>query len=120
MQLQEPPLPTPTFSPTPTATATPTREPISAIKLAACGQAAVFRNVEEDGSVRWKLAKSEAQGEVELEAGPSPAINWKGANVHARGGYVVTLRVWADGTVEDHTQITLWYRLVHGVPDVNE
>lgn len=28
VQLQEPPLPTPTFSPTPTATATPTREPI--------------------------------------------------------------------------------------------
>ena len=97
-----------------------TGETIAAIKLDACGQSAVFRNVEDDGSVRWKLEKSEAAGEVELETGPTPEIHWKGASVHARGGYMVTLRVWSDGTVEDHTQITLWYRLVHGMPDVNE
>lgn len=97
-----------------------TGAPIVGLKVAACGQQAVFRNVAEEESFRWKLAPTGAASDIELETAVVPAWRWRGAYIEPRGGYRVTLRLWPDGGVEVHTQISLWQRLFAGAPSINE
>lgn len=85
-----------------------TGHPIQALRLAACGQGATFRNVLQEDSVRLKFGPEGEPGEIEIESIGTPPIKWKGGYIQPRGGYVVMARLWADGTVEVHTQISVW------------
>lgn len=97
-----------------------TGERIAGVKVSACGQAAMFRNLEEQDSVRWKLSDTGGAGEIELETAAEPPVRWKGGYIEPHGGYVVTLRLWSDGSVEVHTQISLLQHWFRGSPAVNE
>lgn len=97
-----------------------TGAPLAALKVSACGQWTFFRDVGEEGSFRWKLAPGGSEGDIELETVTEPSWRWRGAYIEPRGGYRVTLRLWPDGEVEVHTQISLWQRLLHGAPGINE
>jgi hypothetical protein len=97
-----------------------TGQPIEALRLAACGQSATFRKVAEEDSVRLKFGPEGDPGEFEIESIGAPGFKWKGGYIQPRGGYVVMARLWADGTVEVHTQISIWQRLFGNGSVVNE
>ena len=93
---------------------------IGALKLAACGQQTVLRNLGEEESFRWKLAPAGAPGVIALETASNPPWRWQGGYIEPRRGYRVTFRLWPDGEVEMHTQISIWQRLFRGAPNINE
>jgi hypothetical protein len=97
-----------------------TGEPIAILKVAACSQSTLFLKVEEEGSFRWKLEPEGSPDEIELEAVSEFPWEWRGAYIQPTGGYRVTLRLWPDGEVEVHTQISLWQRMFRGAPSINE
>lgn len=97
-----------------------TGKALAAVRLQACGQSRTFNNVPVDGSVRWKLEKHGAASEVSLEVATEPPLQWHGSYVECRGGYAVTLRIWQDGTIEEHRQISFWQRMLKGAPAVNQ
>jgi hypothetical protein len=89
---------------------------ISALKITACGQETVFRNVAEEESFRWKLAQTGAPGEIAIETASDPAWRWRGGFIEPHGGYRVTLRLWPNGEVDLQTQISIWQRFLHAAP----
>lgn len=93
---------------------------IPALKVEASGQLRVFRNLGDAESFRWTLKPTGEAGEIRLETATEPTWQWRGAPIEPRGGYRVTLRLWPDGQVEAHTQISLWQRFLWGAPDINE
>ena len=97
-----------------------TGSPIDALWISACNQQAVLRDLGEDDSFRWSLAPIGEPGDIGLETASNPPWRWQGSYVESRGGYRVTLRLWPNGEVESHTQISLWQRLVKGAPDIVE
>ena len=97
-----------------------TGTPLGGLHVSACGQARSFQQVPVEGSVRWKLAPRGSGTEITLETAAKPPVRWQGGYLEPRGGYVVTLRIWPDGQVEAHTQISFWQRLFKGAPDLNE
>lgn len=97
-----------------------TGQPIQALRLAACGQSATFRSVGEEDSVRLKFGPEGEPGEIEIESIGAPSIKWKGGYIQPRGGYVVMARLWADGSVEVHTQRSVWQSWFGHGPEVNE
>ncbi len=94
--------------------------PLAAIRLTACGQSRTFSNVPEEASVRWKLEPHGSASEVSLEVAAEPPIRWSGSYLEARGGYHVTLRIWPDGQIEEHRQVSFWQRVFKGAPDIKE
>jgi hypothetical protein len=94
--------------------------PIGALKIIACGQQTVLRNLAEKESFRWKLAKTGSPGEIEIETASNPPWRWQGGYIEPRCGYRVTLRLRPDGAVEMHTQISIWQRLFRGAPNIDD
>ncbi|MEI6192996.1 MAG: hypothetical protein WCS42_01550 [Verrucomicrobiota bacterium] len=92
---------------------------ISALKVAACGQETVLRGMDEEESFRWQIKETGTPGEITLESAANPPWRWQGGYIQTRGGYRVTLRLWPDGEVELHTQISLWQRLFRNAPNIN-
>lgn len=97
-----------------------TGAPIAALRAVACGQTNLFRNLAEEDSFGWKLSPTGDASDIELEMAVEPPWRWRGGFIQPRGGYRVTLRLWPDGEVEAHTQVSFWQRLVHGAPNINE
>lgn len=97
-----------------------TGNPIGALKVEACGQSIVFRNLADEGSVRWDLAARGSESDIALETAVEPAWRWRGGYVEPRGGYRITLRVWPDGQVEEDSQISVWQRWRPGSPSARE
>jgi hypothetical protein len=97
-----------------------TGAPLAAIHLTACGQSANFPALPEDASIRWKLEKHGEPSELGLEVASEPPVRWQGGYVEPSGGHRVTLRIWPDGQVEEHRQISFWQRLLKGAPDINQ
>lgn len=97
-----------------------TGSPIVLLRITACSQSTVFRDVGDEDSFRWKLRPGGTPGEIELETATEPVWQWRGAYIRPRGGYRVTLRLWPDGVVEAHTQISFWQRLLRGAPPIND
>jgi hypothetical protein len=92
---------------------------IGVLKVSACDQEAVQRSLAEQESFRMKLKEAGAPGEIELETATSPPWQWRGGYVETRGGYRVTIRLWPNGEVELHTQISLWQQLLRGAPSID-
>jgi len=97
-----------------------TGAPLGALRLAACGQAVVVPGLGEEESYRWGLAHTGQAGEITIEAASDPPWRWQGGFVEPQRGYRITLRLWPEGEVEVHTQISIWQRLVQGVPDIHD
>jgi len=97
-----------------------TGETLSGLRLSACGQATSFRNLPAESSIRWKLEPLGSASEIGVELAAEPPVRWLGGYIEPHGGYVITLRLWPDGQVEAHTQISFWQRAVKGAPNVNE
>ena len=93
---------------------------IPGMRLAACGQNHSFPEMPVDGSFRWRLAPVGSESEIELETAGEPVIRWRGGYVEPRGGYRITLRLWPDGQVELHTQLSVWQRWFRGAPAIDE
>ena len=94
--------------------------PLPAVRLTACGQSRTFSNVPSEASVRWKLEQQGSGSEVSLELATEPPVRWSGSYIESRGGQHVTLRIWPDGQIEEHRQVSFWQRLVNGAPNVKE
>jgi hypothetical protein len=97
-----------------------TGAPLAALRLTACGQSKTFPNVPAEASIRWKLEPHGSPSEIGLEVATEPPIQWRGASIEAHGGRHVTLRIWPDGQIEEHRQISFWQRWVKGAPDLNQ
>jgi hypothetical protein len=97
-----------------------TGAPLSAVHITACGQSRTFPKVPSEASVRWKLARQGGGTDITLEAATDPPLNWRGSYIESHGGYHITLRIWPDGQVEEHRQISFWQRVVNGAPDINQ
>jgi len=97
-----------------------TGDSISALKVAACGQETVLRGLTEEESFRLELKETGTPGEIALETAADPPWRWQGGYIETRGGYRVTIRLWPNGEVEIHTQISLWQRLFRGAPNISE
>lgn len=97
-----------------------TGAPLAAIHLTACGQARTFPNVPTEGSIRWKLERHGSASEIGLQVATEPPVQWRGGYIESHGGYYVTLRIWPDGQIEEHRQISFWQRLVKGAPNINQ
>jgi hypothetical protein len=93
---------------------------LAAIHLTACGQSITFSKVPTEASVRWKLQPHGSPSEINLEVAKEPPLQWHGAYIESQGGYVITLRIWPDGQVEEHRQITFWQRLLKGAPNLSQ
>lgn len=91
-----------------------TGQDLPGLRLAACAQTKSFRSIPAEGSVRWELAPHGDASEIALELASEPPVKWEGAFVEPRGGYIVTLRLWPDGQVEGHTQVSYWQRVFNG------
>lgn len=97
-----------------------TGQAVTGLHLEACGQSRNFPGLPIEGSVRWKLARVGSASEITLELATEPPVRWQGAYIEPRGGYVIALRIWPDGQVEAHTQISIWQRWFNGAPNLNE
>ncbi len=84
--------------------------PIAALKIQACGQSIVFQNLQDEDSVQWTLAPRGSESDIVLETAADPAWRWEGGYVEPRGGYHIAIRLWPDGEVEVHDQISIWWR----------
>lgn len=93
---------------------------ISALKVVACGQETVLRGLAEESSFRLKLKETGTPSAIALETATDPPWHWQGGSIKTRGGYRVTLRLWPDGEVEIHTQISLWQQLFRDAPNIND
>jgi len=96
-----------------------TGDSISAIKVAACGQETVLREMAEEESFRIRLKEAGTPGEIAIETAANPPWRWQGGYVQTRGGYRITIRLWPNGEVELHTQISLWQRLFRDAPNID-
>ncbi|MEI7533288.1 MAG: hypothetical protein WCK57_02885 [Verrucomicrobiae bacterium] len=83
---------------------------ISALKITACGQETALRDLTEEESFRWKLAKNGAPGEITLETAANPPWRWHGGYIKTHGGYRIILKLEPDGEVEVQSQISVWQR----------
>ncbi len=86
---------------------------LSVLKVVGCAQTAVFYRLADEDLVRLKLVPEGQPSEIDIEATGQKPIRWKGGYIEPKGGYRVTLRLWPDGTVELHTQISFWHRMIH-------
>jgi len=86
---------------------------LTVLKVVGCSQTAVFQGLADEDSVRMELLPLGDASEIEIETTGSKPIRWKGGYIEPKGGYFATLRVWPDGTVELHTQVSFWHRLIH-------
>ena len=93
---------------------------LGSLKLTACGQETVLRGLAEDESFRWRLREKGNPSAIGVESAANPPWQWVGGHIEPRGGYRVTCRIWSNGEVENHTQISLWQRLFRGAPNINE
>jgi hypothetical protein len=97
-----------------------TGAPLPPLRVAACQQTRTFPALPEESSFRWKLARKGPGSEVELELAQDPPWRWQGSYLEPRGGYRISLRLWPDGQVEEHRQISWWQRIIKGAPNINE
>ena len=97
-----------------------TGDSISALKVIACGQETVLRSLTEESSFRLELKETGTPGEITLETAGNPPWRWQGGYIETRGGYRITIRLWPNGEVEIHTQISLWQRLFRGAPNISD
>lgn len=95
-------------------------DPLPAIRIRACGQTKVISGLPAEASVCWLLKDAGVASPIELEFASEPPRIWQGQLVAPRGGHRVTLRIWPDGQVEAHTQISFWQRWIAGSPDIND
>jgi hypothetical protein len=84
------------------------------VTVRACGQEFVVPSLADETSVRFRLAKVGAAGEVELLLAGEPPWQWKGEYVENHGGYLVFIHLRRDREVEAHTQISFWQRMLFG------
>jgi len=87
-------------------------ERLPGLRLGACGQSHLFAGLDDEDSVRWKLGPNGPGTEVELEMAAETPQVWHGVYIEPKGGYIVTLRVQPDGSVESHSQIAFWRRFL--------
>lgn len=97
-----------------------TGEPLALLRLSACGQSTVVRDLPDEGSFRWKLNPAGSASDIEVELATDPPRRWRGSYVEPRGGYRVTLRIWPDGQVEEFVQISIWQRWSGRAPEARE
>ncbi|MCP5520288.1 MAG: hypothetical protein H7A46_01915 [Verrucomicrobiales bacterium] len=97
-----------------------TGAPVDTLRISACSQTATFYNLAEEGSIRWKLGAEGVPGPIGLETATEPPWTWRGGYAEPRGGYRVFLRLWPDGVVESHVQLSFWHRLVGNRAAVDE
>lgn len=93
-----------------------TGAPLGPVRLRACGQSITVLQLEDEASYRWRLEPHGGESEIVIEAATKPPLEWRGGYVEPRGGYRVTLRIWPDNQVEDHTQISVWQRWIEDRP----
>lgn len=84
------------------------------ITVRACGQEFAVPSLADETSVRFRLAKGEATGEVELSLAGEPPWKWDGEYLEDHGGYLVFIHLRRDREVEAHTQISFWQQVLFG------
>jgi hypothetical protein len=85
-----------------------TGQPLTQVRIYACGQAASFRDVPNEGSVRMRLAPRGPASAVTLEVADDKEWQWSGIYVEPRGGYRIALRIFPDAQVDAHTHVSWW------------
>lgn len=96
--------------------------PLPACRMEACGFSVGIPALAEEDSFRWRLPERnpEAGSPIRLELATEPPWEWTGAFVETRGGYRISLRLWPEGQVEPHAQISVWRRFLPGSPRLDE
>ncbi len=97
-----------------------TLDSIAGLRLSASGQSTTRRNLPEGESLLWTLQPKGGGTELELELATEPPHVWKGGYIEPTGGFRVSLRIFDDGVVEYHAQISIWRRWFWGAPKIDE